>query len=186
MQRNRIHRRTRRGDRARWNPLPRVGRAIAARPIVMRTAPVVLPLDRAVRRLTRGRRGILDVAGLPSLELTVLGRRSGVARTVSLLYVPDPSDPKVFLLIGSNWGRTRHPDWSANLSAAEHAELHVGGARFAVKVRHLSGTERARAWQRAIAFWPGYAMEQRLAGDRRFRVFELTRIAGDEHAEPAT
>lgn len=141
----------------------------------MRGGPAVVVLERIIRRLSKGRIGILDVAGLPSLELTVVGRKSGLPRTVSLLYVPDLIDKKVFLLLGSNWGRPEHPAWSANLSASDHAELHVGGERFTVNVRRLRGIDRERAWQRAVEYWPGYVMEQRLAGERLFRMFELTR-----------
>jgi deazaflavin-dependent oxidoreductase (nitroreductase family) len=155
------------------NPLPALGRFIANRPTAMRAAPFIIRVERFVRRLSGGTHGVLDVAGLPSVELTVTGRRSGVPRTVSLLYVPD--GPGAYLLVGSNWGRPEHPSWSANLSAADHAEMHSGGERFEVKVRQLTGDERERAWRRAVAYWPGYAMEQRLAGDRRFRLYELTR-----------
>lgn len=45
-----------------------------------------------------------------------------------------------------------------------------------MRVRQLSGTQREEAWARAVAYWPGYTMEQRLAGERRFRLFELTPI----------
>ncbi|WP_084525616.1 nitroreductase family deazaflavin-dependent oxidoreductase [Nocardia vaccinii] len=140
----------------------------------MRIAPLIIALERLVRRITRGRHGVLDVAGLPSMELTVLGRKSGVPRTVSLLYVPDGPDD--FLLVGSNWGRPQHPSWSANLAAADHAEIHSRGERFKVRVRQLRGAERDRAWERAIERWPGYVMEQGMVRDRPFRLFELTRI----------
>ncbi|MBF6327763.1 nitroreductase family deazaflavin-dependent oxidoreductase [Nocardia transvalensis] len=156
------------------NPLPAVGRAIARRPSVMRAAPAVAVLERVVRRITGGRRGVLDLAGLPSIELTVLGRKSGLPRTVSLLYVPD--GPGTYLLVGSNWGSKDHPAWSANLNAAEHAEIHSNGERFKVRVRRLTGPDREAAWHRAVAYWPGYTMEQRLAHPRRFRLYELTRI----------
>ncbi|WP_254206582.1 nitroreductase family deazaflavin-dependent oxidoreductase [Nocardia alni] len=140
----------------------------------MRAAPAIIRLERGVRRLTKGRHGVLDVAGLPSLELTVAGRKSGEPRTVSLMYVPE--GPDAFLLVGSNWGRPQHPSWSANLNAAEYAELHMRGEHFKVRVERLTGPDRYRAWQRAIAVWPGYAMEQRLAPGRPFRLFELTRM----------
>ncbi|MCX4092607.1 nitroreductase family deazaflavin-dependent oxidoreductase [Nocardia sp. alder85J] len=156
------------------NPLRALGRAIANRPAAMRAAPLIIRVERFVRRLTGGKHGVLDVAGLPSMELTVTGRKSGVPRTVSLLYVPD--GPGAYLLVGSNWGRPGHPSWSANLNAADRAEMHSGGDRFEVKVRRLTGDERDRAWHRATTYWPGYLMEQRLAGDRRFRLYELTRI----------
>ncbi|MFF0490261.1 nitroreductase family deazaflavin-dependent oxidoreductase [Nocardia sp. NPDC004068] len=156
------------------NPLPAVGRALARRPLVMRAAPAIARLESLIRRLTKGRHGVLDIAGLPSIELTVAGRKTGVPRTVSLLYVPDGAD--TYLLVGSNWGRPEHPAWSANLAAAEFAELHSGGERFKVRVRRLTGEERAAAWQRAVDYWPGYLMEARLSRGREFRLFELTRI----------
>lgn len=153
------------------NPLPAVGRLLASWPWVMRLAPAILALERTVRRVSGGRHGVLDLAGLPSVEVTVTGRKTGLPRTVSLLYVPDG---KNYLLVGSNWGRRQHPAWSANLLHADKAELNTGGARFEVAVRTLDGPEREQAWQRAVAFWPGYAMEQRLAGARVFRLFILT------------
>jgi deazaflavin-dependent oxidoreductase (nitroreductase family) len=156
------------------NPLFVIGRAIGRRPLVMRAAPAILGLERGVRRVTRGRHGVLDIAGLPSIELTVAGRKSGLPRTVSLMYVPE--GPDTYLLVGSNWGRPHHPSWSANLNAAEFAELHSRGERFKIRVRRLTGPDRCRAWQHAIASWPGYEMEQGLAPDRPFRLFEFTRI----------
>ncbi|MVU81061.1 nitroreductase family deazaflavin-dependent oxidoreductase [Nocardia sp. ET3-3] len=168
--------RRRPGARARWNPLPRLGRGLARRRTTMRIAPAVFVLERFTRRVTKGRKGILDVAGLPALQLTVPGRRTGIPRTVTLLYVPDPGDEKRFLIVASNWGRPEQPAWSANLRSTDHAWLQVREEYFPVLVRQLTGGDRDRAWRRALDFWPGYAMEQRLAGERRFRIFELTRI----------
>ncbi|WP_051179297.1 nitroreductase family deazaflavin-dependent oxidoreductase [Nocardia concava] len=161
---------------ARFNPLPRLGRSLARRRTTMRLAPAVFALERFTRRVTKGRKGILDVAGLPALQVTVPGRRSGIPRTVTLLYVPDPYDEKRFLIVSSNWGQHEQPAWSANLRAVDRAELEVRGERFPVRVRQLTGGDRDRAWRRALEFWPGYGMEQRLAGERRFRLFELERI----------
>ncbi|MEC3952295.1 nitroreductase family deazaflavin-dependent oxidoreductase [Nocardia sp. CDC153] len=160
----------------RWNPLPRLGRSLARRRTTMRTAPAVFALERFTRRVTKGRKGILDVAGLPALQVTVPGRRTGIPRTVTLLYVPDLYDEKKFLIVASNWGKHEQPAWSANLRGTDRAELQVRQERFPVSVKQLTGEDRDRAWRRAVEFWPGYAMEQRLAGDRRFRIFELTRL----------
>ncbi|ATL67496.1 nitroreductase family deazaflavin-dependent oxidoreductase [Nocardia terpenica] len=156
------------------NPLPAIGRALARRPLVMRAAPAVALLERCIRTLTRGRHGVLDLAGVPSIELTVLGRKSGLPRTVALLYIPD--GPDTYLLVGSNWGRPDHPSWSANLNAADHAEIHTRGERFKVRVNRLTGPAREAAWHRATTYWPGYTMEERLAHPRQFRLYQLTRI----------
>lgn len=140
----------------------------------MRLSGQIPYLERLVRRLSGGRLGVLDLAGLPSIELTVTGRKSGMPRTTSLLYVPYG---EAYLLVGSNWGQQEHPAWSVNLLHTDKAELHQNGERFDVSVARLTGVERDHAWQHAVTFWPGYAMEQRLAGAREFRLFELRRYA---------
>ncbi|MGY1946460.1 nitroreductase family deazaflavin-dependent oxidoreductase [Nocardia asiatica] len=154
------------------NPLPRVARRVAQQRWVMRTAPVVVRLERLLRRLSGGRMGVLDLAGLPSIEITVPGRKTGIPRTTSLLYVPHGAD---FVVLGSNWGGRAHPAWSANLRAAQTASVRHKGERFSVTVREITGVERKPFWDRAVAFWPGYAMEYELSGGRVFRTFELRR-----------
>ncbi|WP_431951628.1 nitroreductase family deazaflavin-dependent oxidoreductase [Nocardia lijiangensis] len=156
------------------NPLPALARRFAQQRWVMRLAPVVLPLERFVRWVTRGRMGVLDLVGLPSIEVTVAGRKTGVPRTTSLLYVPQGTD---FLVIGSNWGSAKHPAWSANLRAASTAMVGHRGERFSVRVTEVTGVERKRAWDLAVEFWPGYEMEYELSGGREFRIFELRRAA---------
>lgn len=106
------------------NPLSPLARLLGRQPWMMRTAPLVLPTERAIRTVTGGRYGILDIAGLPTLRMTVPGRKTGEPRQTSLLYVPHGAD---FLVIGSNWGNARHPVWSANLRAADTATVRVHG-----------------------------------------------------------
>ncbi|MGW4368941.1 nitroreductase family deazaflavin-dependent oxidoreductase [Nocardia takedensis] len=154
------------------NPLPQVARWLGGQPWVMRSAPVVVPTERVLRRITGGRVGLLDIAGVPSLRLTVAGRETGVPRETSLLYVPRGED---ILLIGSNWGSPRHPVWSTNLRAADRALVRVRGETFPVQVTELVGEDRDHAWAHAVRSWPGYRMESRLAGGRVFRIFELRR-----------
>ncbi|WP_054814740.1 nitroreductase family deazaflavin-dependent oxidoreductase [Nocardia arizonensis] len=152
------------------NPLPKVGRWLGTQPWVLRSARFVLPAERILRAVSGRRFGVLDLAGLPSMRITVAGRRSGLPRETSLLYVPRGED---FLVVGSNWGSPKHPVWSANLRAAQSASVRVRGRCFAVSVTELVGAERDRAWDAAVGFWPGYRVEERLAGGRRFRIFEL-------------
>ncbi|GEM29286.1 hypothetical protein NN3_02930 [Nocardia neocaledoniensis NBRC 108232] len=156
------------------NPLPALARDFATHPWVMRGAGVVLPAERLVRRLSGGRWGVLDLAGLPSIEVTVVGRKSGQPRTTSLLCVPDGDG---FYLVGSNWGKPQHPAWSANLRAARTASVRYNSsAPFPVSVAEITGVERKRVWDLVVEFWPGYEMEFELSGGREFRIFRLDRI----------
>ncbi|MGK8522591.1 nitroreductase family deazaflavin-dependent oxidoreductase [Nocardia asteroides] len=152
------------------NPLPLLARRLAQQRWVMRSAPVVARTERFIRRASGGRMGVLDLAGLPSIEITVAGRKTGIPRTTSLLCVLHDGN---FIVLGSNWGRADHPAWSANLRAAQTASVRYKGERFPVTVREIAGVERDRVWARAVELWPGYAMEYELSGGRVFRIFEL-------------
>ena len=68
----------------------------------------IVALDKAVHRVSRGRFGLLALAGLPQLMLTVPGRRSGIPRTTPLLCVPHEG---ALLVAGSNWGAPNLPAW---------------------------------------------------------------------------
>ena len=64
--------------------------------------------------LYRSSNGIIGatIANSPVLLLTTTGRRSGKQRTVPLLYLQDGPN---LVLVASNGGAVRHPDWWLNL-----------------------------------------------------------------------
>lgn len=129
--------------------------------------------DRALRTVTKDRFGALDLLGMPSVQITVAGRKTGIGHTTSLQYVPDAT---ALLLIGSNWGKGMHPDWTANLSAAKRVTVRRGRHQFEASVRMLIGVERERAWDKAVQLWPNYQIAQEMARGREFRIFSLEPI----------
>lgn len=129
----------------------------------------VVPLDRTVARLTKGR--VVALGLVPSLTLTTIGRRSGQERVQPLVYIPDGDD---IILIGSNWGQSHHPAWTANLLSHPRAKVRVRGRERAVKARLVTGSERDSLWQLALTTWPAYATYARRAHNREIRVFRLT------------
>lgn len=128
---------------------------------------VLVPADRLVARATRGR--VVALGLVPSLLLTTTGRRSGQPRTTPLLGVPDGD---AFIVIGSNWGGRRHPEWALNLLAQPAATVVHRGRRFPVRARVLAGGERERAWRLALRQWPAYQSYAGRAG-RELYVFRL-------------
>lgn len=130
---------------------------------------VIVPVDKAITRLTGGR--VVALGLLPALTLTTVGRKSGKEHSQPLAYVPDGDD---IVLIGSNWGQPQHPGWSANLIANPAARVRVKGREMSMTARLVTGEERERLWGLALQMWPGYATYERNAGDRRIRVFRLT------------
>ncbi|WP_148573415.1 nitroreductase family deazaflavin-dependent oxidoreductase [Nocardioides caldifontis] len=135
-----------------------------------RLLPQVTATDRALQRLTRGRVSILDVAGLPNITLTVVGRKSGAPRSTPLLAVPRGQD---WLVAGSNFGGPKQPVWVVNLEANPDAEITVKGRTRTVRGRRLEGEERERAWQEMVVVWPNYDLYAERT-DRQIKVFELT------------
>lgn len=131
------------------------------------------PLDRAVKRRTNGRFGVVGPSGLPELLLTATGARSGLPRQVPLLYV---ADGDAYLVVASNWGQAHHPAWSANLLAHPDATVRVDGVEHAVRARLLVDAEKARVWPAVVATWPAYDTYAARSG-RDMRVFRLEPVA---------
>jgi deazaflavin-dependent oxidoreductase (nitroreductase family) len=105
-------------------------------------------LYRATGGVIGGRFGKIDI-----LLLSTTGRKTARRRTTPLLYVKDGED---FVVIGSNGGDDRHPDWWVNLRANPHGQVQVGWARTAVTARKASPNEKARLWPRIIDVYRGY------------------------------
>lgn len=136
-----------------------------------RMLPQIVRCDRALQRVTGHRASLLDLAGLPNLNFTVKGRRSGLSRTAPLLCVPD--GPSI-LIAGSYFGGPDMPQWVGNLRAADGvAAVEYRGRTYPVLAAELDGGERAQAWQHMLRTWPNFARyEQRTS--RRIPVFRLT------------
>ena len=156
------------------NPLRRLARNPSAYRLLMRSGrPIVEGLESLLRFATRGRLGVLDLAGLPNVRITTSGRKTGLARTATVQCAPFRDG---LLVVGSNWGRGCHPSWSANLKEAQRVTVRRRGHRSVAKVRLLTGAERDEAWTAVLAHWPNYRVAQDRVGTRRFRLFLLTPI----------
>ncbi|WP_327696762.1 nitroreductase family deazaflavin-dependent oxidoreductase [Streptomyces sp. NBC_00459] len=154
---------------------------VSSAPAFARIAPHVVPaLDRAVHRLTRGK-VLLSAQLLPGVVLSVRGAKSGQLRHTPLACMPEGEGEGAgketggsWLLIGSNFGRTGHPAWTANLLAHPDAEVSWKGEDIPVTARLLAGEERDAAWKALLAFWPPYATYQARV-EREIRIFRIVR-----------
>jgi len=153
------------------NPLTRLAHWLGRYPWLMKLAPVIVPVDRVLHRVSGNRLSLVRFAGLPSLRLVTVGRKSGLLRANDLLYTPYGD---CYVVIGSGWGRAQHPTWTLNLTANPEATIIVRGRSIPVVARRVEdGVELDAIWELALRNWPGYVMEKRLAG-REFRVFVLS------------
>jgi deazaflavin-dependent oxidoreductase (nitroreductase family) len=132
----------------------------------------MVPLDRTLGKLTKGRYVAFGLRDLPSMLITTTGRKSRLPRTNPLLYVPDGDD---YIVVGSNWGQDQHPAWALNLVADPQAVVTVDGKDIAVRATVAQGVERDRLWAQLLTMWPAYATYQERANHRDIRVFRLSR-----------
>ena len=145
--------------------------AIGANERTPRHLPRIVQVDRAIQRVSRGRVTLLDLAGLPSIMLTVRGRRSGTPRSTPLLAVPHEGG---WLVAGSNFGGAKQPVWVVNLVAAGEATVRWRGRERPVDAAEVTGAERDRLYEDVMTrTWPNFAKYQQRT-DRPIRVFRLT------------
>jgi deazaflavin-dependent oxidoreductase (nitroreductase family) len=130
---------------------------------------VVPPLDRRLNKLTKGR-FIVSKFLVPSLVLTTTGQRSGLPRESPLACVPEGEG---WYVVGSNFGREKHPAWTGNLIHTPRAQVVYEGRTVEVDARLLDDEEKAGVWTDLTAKWPAYDAYVEASG-RNLRVFRLT------------
>lgn len=114
---------------------------------------------RLLIRLTGGKIGH-SAMGMPVVELTTRGRRSGEPRTV-LLTAPIHGHGK-YVVVASRGGDDRHPAWFLNLRADPDVEVAVqGGPRVPMRARIADPAERATLWPQVTERYRNYAGYQR-------------------------
>jgi deazaflavin-dependent oxidoreductase (nitroreductase family) len=94
---------------------------------------------------------------MPVLLLTTTGRKSGKQHTTPLVYMPDGD---AFVVIASNSGQARLPNWWLNMRKSKQAQVEVGRKRLRVSVQEASGEERQRLWSRIIDYRAGHEAYQ--------------------------
>ncbi len=137
---------------------------------IPRFLPQIMWLDKLLQRLTRGRLTLLDIAGLPNVMLTAVGRKSGIPRETPLLCVPYGPD---ILIAGSNFGGEKEPMWVKNIEANPEVTVRFRRTTTTRVVRRLDGDEREAAWAHMLKTWPNFDKYERRT-ERRIKVFLLT------------
>ncbi|HEV3365668.1 MAG TPA: nitroreductase family deazaflavin-dependent oxidoreductase [Acidimicrobiia bacterium] len=110
--------------------------------------------------------------GIPVIIVTMRGNKSGDVRKIALMRVEHDGE---YALVASFGGAPKHPVWYYNLKAnPDEVAIQDGPEPFPVRVREVTGEERATWWERAVAVFPPYADYQRKT-DREIPVFVATR-----------
>jgi deazaflavin-dependent oxidoreductase (nitroreductase family) len=104
---------------------------------------------------TRGRLGC-RLGRYSVLLLHTVGRKTGRAHVVPLAYCRDGKD---YLLVASNWGREKLPDWFLNLLPHPHTTVQIETTTIKVDARIAGEEEYPHLWElvaRQISFYPRY------------------------------
>ena len=134
-------------------------------------------LDDAIGRLSGGRQSIPElVTGLPVVDVTTTGRRSGLRRTSHLIPIPI-SD--TLALLGTNFGQRATPAWVFNLEADSRASVVFRRASVQVVARPATLAESEEVMANAAGIYVGYAKYRERATGRSIRIFVLESCAGD-------
>jgi deazaflavin-dependent oxidoreductase (nitroreductase family) len=114
---------------------------------------------RLLLKVTGGRVGY-DAMGMPVLELTTIGRRSGEPRSVMLTAPLQENGHPV--IVASRGGDDRHPAWFLNLRDEPKVEVSIkGGPRTPMIARIVTADERARMWPQIAGRYANYAGYQK-------------------------
>ncbi len=116
---------------------------------------------RAILAVTGGR-WPRKLAGMQTLELHVIGRKSGQKRS-TLLTAPICEDDRV-VIVASKGGYPKHPGWFHNLKANPETEVQIGSERRPVRARVATAAEHKRLWPKAVAAYSGYRGYQERTG----------------------
>lgn len=115
-------------------------------------------VHRCLLKATGGRMG-WRVFGMPVVELTTTGRRSGRQRTVMLTSPVQRGEAVV--VVASRGGDDQHPGWYHNLLAQPEVQVALGGKpQRAMRARVATPEERSTLWSEVTSRYKGYANYQ--------------------------
>jgi deazaflavin-dependent oxidoreductase (nitroreductase family) len=93
----------------------------------------------------------------PLLLLNTTGARTGRRRTTPMMYVPDGDR---LLVLASNAGAPRHPDWYHNILASPEVTVEVGDQVYEATAVVTEGAERDRLFAETVEKYPFFADHQ--------------------------
>ncbi|MEO9139461.1 MAG: nitroreductase/quinone reductase family protein [Jatrophihabitans sp.] len=128
-----------------------------------------MPSDLALKTMNGAHRVLLKLSfgkvgwsfsGMPALELTTIGRKSGQPRAVML--TSPMRDGSAIVVVASRGGDDKPPAWLLNLQAHPAVEVSLQGApKQPMQARIATPEERARMWPQIAGKYKNYAGYQK-------------------------
>ncbi len=145
-------------------------RFLALRPVSWLMVRLLHHADTLLLRLSAGKLTFTQFSGLPIIELTTTGAKSGRTRTLPIAGLPVGEN---FVLIASNFGQSHHPGWYYNLKANPECLLKSGGHSGVYIAREAGEQENRDYFDLAVSYYVGYAVYRQRAGKRKIPVMVL-------------
>jgi deazaflavin-dependent oxidoreductase (nitroreductase family) len=101
--------------------------------------------------------------GVPVCLFTTTGRKTGLPRTMPLLYMRDGDR---VVVVASQAGLPTHPQWYRNVQADPRVTVQIRRQGRRMRARTADDAERAELWPRLLEVYPDFDDYQRWAGDR--------------------
>jgi deazaflavin-dependent oxidoreductase (nitroreductase family) len=131
-------------------------------------------IHRVGLKLTGGRAG-WKLLGMPALELTTIGRKSGQPRTVML--TSPLQEGSTIAVVASRGGDDKAPAWYLNIVDNPDVEVvYQGGPKKRMKARVADAAERQRLWPLITTDHRNYAGYQKKT-DREIPVVLLEPVS---------
>ncbi len=127
-------------------------------------------IDKFILKLSGNRFTVSQLAGWTIIQLTTIGAKSKLPRTLPLIGVLDGGK---IALIASSFGREHNPGWYYNLKAHPECEILLKGRSGKYIARETDGEERERLWRMAVSYYAGYEKYKQRAAPRRIPVMLL-------------
>lgn len=115
-------------------------------------------VHRSAFDLTKGRIGG-KAMGMPVMQLTTIGRKSGEPRTTML--TSPATDGDALVIVASKAGADTDPAWFLNLKANPEVQVVMRGKRMKMRATIASAEDKERLWPQIVASYKGYASYQR-------------------------
>lgn len=105
------------------------------------------------------------------LLLTTKGAKSGTDRTTPMMFHPDGDR---VVVMASNAGAPKAPDWYANLRANPSVRVEIGADAYPATATVATGDERARLWAEITGLYP-FFLDHEQKANREIPLVVLTR-----------
>jgi deazaflavin-dependent oxidoreductase (nitroreductase family) len=95
--------------------------------------------------------------GVPTCLITMTGAKSGLARTIPLLFMADGDN---VVLVASSGGLPNNPQWLSNIKANPDVQIRVMRSVRSMRARVAAPEEREVLWPRLVDLYADFASYQ--------------------------